>query len=95
MYSTSLKTAINAVEMVGRRVSGDGGGAFSILNAEAQSTYNNPKMKRHCVSAAGRTALHWASAVNNADAVMTLLKHNANRDAQDNKVRNCCRHVIS
>ena len=40
---------------------------------------------------AGRTALHWASAVNNADAVMTLLKHNANRDAQDNKVRNGCR----
>lgn len=29
--------------------------------------------------------------MNNADAVMTLLKHNANRDAQDNKVRNGCR----
>lgn len=34
----------------------------------------------------GRTALHWAAAVNNVDAVMILLKNNANRDVQDAKV---------
>lgn len=33
----------------------------------------------------GRTALHWAAAVNNVDAVLTLLRNNANRDVQDNK----------
>ena len=33
----------------------------------------------------GKTALHWAAAVNNVDAVNTLLKNNANRDAQDHK----------
>lgn len=34
----------------------------------------------------GKTALHWASAVNNVDAVNILLVHGANRDAQDDKV---------
>ena len=33
----------------------------------------------------GKTALHWAAAVNNVDAVNVLLKNNANRDAQDNR----------
>jgi len=33
----------------------------------------------------GKTALHWAAAVNNVEAVNVLLKNNANRDAQDNK----------
>ncbi|XP_013776460.2 neurogenic locus Notch protein-like [Limulus polyphemus] len=33
----------------------------------------------------GKTALHWAAAVNNVDAVRVLLIHGANRDAQDNK----------
>ena len=37
-------------------------------------------------SLTGRTALHWAAAVNHVDAVMTLLRNNANRDVQDNKV---------
>ena len=35
---------------------------------------------------AGKSALHWAAAVNNVDAVRILLAHGANRDAQDNKV---------
>lgn len=34
----------------------------------------------------GKTALHWAAAVNNVDAVNILLSHGANRDAQDDKV---------
>lgn len=34
----------------------------------------------------GKTALHWAAAVNNVDAVNVLLMHGANRDAQDDKV---------
>ena len=34
----------------------------------------------------GKTALHWAAAVNNVDAVNVLLVHGANRDAQDDKV---------
>jgi hypothetical protein len=33
-----------------------------------------------------KTALHWAAAVNNVDAVNILLSHGANRDAQDDKV---------
>lgn len=36
----------------------------------------------------GKTALHWAAAVNNVDAVNILLAHGANRDAQDDKVSN-------
>lgn len=35
----------------------------------------------------GKTALHWAAAVNNVDAANILLAHGANRDAQDDKVR--------
>lgn len=34
----------------------------------------------------GKTALHWAAAVNNTEAVNILLAHGANRDAQDDKV---------
>lgn len=32
----------------------------------------------------GRTALHWASAVNNIEVAKLLLRHGANRDLQDN-----------
>lgn len=35
----------------------------------------------------GKTALHWAAAVNNHEAVEILVAHGANRDAQDDKVR--------
>lgn len=48
----------------------------------------------------GKTALHWAAAVNNVDAVNVLLAHGANRDAQDDKVgveivRSQCSHSTS
>lgn len=42
----------------------------------------------------GKTALHWAAAVNNRDATLTLLQHSANRDAQDNKVQHCLTFLI-
>ena len=32
-----------------------------------------------------KTALHWAAAVNNVDAIRILLTHCANRDVQNNK----------
>jgi Notch 1 len=35
----------------------------------------------------GKTALHWAAAVNNIEAVQTLLNHNANKDSQNEKVK--------
>ena len=41
----------------------------------------------------GKTALHWAAAVNNVEAVQVLLAHGANRDAQNNKV--CILYHIS
>ncbi|XP_010849170.1 PREDICTED: neurogenic locus notch homolog protein 2-like [Bison bison bison] len=34
----------------------------------------------------GKSALHWAAAVNNVEATLLLLKNGANRDMQDNKV---------
>lgn len=34
----------------------------------------------------GKTALHWAAAVNNIDAVNILLTNGANKDVQDDKV---------
>jgi Notch-like protein len=34
----------------------------------------------------GKTALHWAAAVNNVEALQILLNHGANRDAQDERV---------
>ncbi|GIY72361.1 neurogenic locus Notch protein [Caerostris extrusa] len=33
----------------------------------------------------GKSALHWAAAVNNYDAIRVLIAHGANKDAQDNK----------
>lgn len=38
------------------------------------------------VCATGKSALHWAAAVNNVDAAMVLLKNGANKDMQNNKV---------
>lgn len=34
----------------------------------------------------GKSALHWAAAVNNVEAVIVLLKNGANKDMQNNKV---------
>lgn len=36
----------------------------------------------------GKSALHWAAAVNNVDATVALLKNGANKDMQDLKVTN-------
>lgn len=35
---------------------------------------------------AGKSALHWAAAVNNVEAAVVLLKNGANKDMQNNKV---------
>lgn len=43
----------------------------------------------HCPSILGKSALHWAAAVNNVEATLVLLKNGANRDMQDNKVGSC------
>lgn len=37
----------------------------------------------------GKSALHWAAAVNNVDAAVVLLKNGANKDLQNNKVFIC------
>lgn len=37
-------------------------------------------------SPAGKSALHWAAAVNNVEAAIVLLKNGANKDMQNNKV---------
>lgn len=37
-------------------------------------------------SSLGKSALHWAAAVNNVEAAMVLLKNGANKDMQNNKV---------
>ena len=34
----------------------------------------------------GKSALHWAAAVNNVEATLALLKNGANKDMQDSKV---------
>lgn len=34
----------------------------------------------------GKSALHWAAAVNNVEAAIVLLKSGANKDMQNNKV---------
>jgi len=36
-----------------------------------------------CCLLSGRTALHWAAAVNNVEALLTLIHRDANKDAQD------------
>lgn len=37
-------------------------------------------------SPVGKSALHWAAAVNNVEAAVVLLKNGANKDMQNNKV---------
>lgn len=39
-----------------------------------------------CLFHTGKSALHWAAAVNNVDAAVVLLKNGANKDMQNNKV---------
>lgn len=40
---------------------------------------------KQCCSFAGKTALHWAAAVNNLEAAIALLQHGAKRDVQDDR----------
>lgn len=42
---------------------------------------------KNVFSPTGKSALHWAAAVNNVEATLLLLKNGANRDMQDNKVQ--------
>lgn len=42
---------------------------------------NNPVLV-----SSGKSALHWAAAVNNVEAAIVLLKNGANKDMQNNKV---------
>lgn len=42
--------------------------------------------KQLFLSRSGKSALHWAAAVNNVEAAIVLLKSGANKDMQNNKV---------
>lgn len=48
----------------------------------------NRQQRRNYVvlSVSGKSALHWAAAVNNVEATIALLKNGANKDMQDSKV---------
>lgn len=41
----------------------------------------------------GKSALHWAAAVNNQEAAAVLLKNGANKDMQNNKVSQEASHT--
>lgn len=43
----------------------------------------------------GKSALHWAAAVNNVEAAVVLLKNGANKDMQNNKVKKKTKHKSS
>ena len=43
-------------------------------------------LTRPLLPLAGKSALHWAAAVNNVEAAVVLLKNGANKDMQNNKV---------
>lgn len=43
--------------------------------------------KRAIFGSPGKSALHWAAAVNNVEAAVVLLKNGANKDMQNNKVK--------
>ena len=49
-----------------------------LLNAGANVNY---------IDSSGRSALHWAAAVNNIQAMELLIKHGANKDCTSSKVR--------
>lgn len=52
-------------------------------------TISNVELYTECLpSLLGKSALHWAAAVNNVDATIALLKNGANKDMQDLKVGN-------
>lgn len=68
---------VNAVDDLGTRARrGWGGGRHR--PAPPQPTLRLPPT--------GKSALHWAAAVNNVEAALVLLKNGANKDMQNNKV---------
>lgn len=56
------------------------------MGRRAEQTGFGKDLKLRVFSSAGKSALHWAAAVNNVEATLVLLKNGANRDMQDNKV---------
>lgn len=48
--------------------------------------YDNQPPPSPFTPSVGKSALHWAAAVNNVEAAVVLLKNGANKDMQDNKV---------
>lgn len=59
---------------------------FSVLRDSTEVLVEEIKIYL-CFHAPGKSALHWAAAVNNVDAAMVLLKNGANKDMQNNKVQ--------
>lgn len=49
-------------------------------------------LTRPLLPLAGKSALHWAAAVNNVEAAVVLLKNGANKDMQNNKVGRLASH---
>ena len=78
---------VNAVDELGKYV-----WFFTQCSSADLNFYNrvNPKtidVYFYCLfSLAGKSALHWAAAVNNVEATVALLKNGANKDMQDLKV---------
>lgn len=69
---------VNAVDDLGKRAV-----AWPRGRAHHSLARPNPSRSPH----AGKSALHWAAAVNNVEAAVALLKHGANKDMQNSKVR--------
>lgn len=55
--------------------------SFCAAHTSLEVILNNP-----VVASSGKSALHWAAAVNNVEAAIVLLKNGANKDMQNNKV---------
>lgn len=49
-------------------------------------TVSNVSLTDFLPPLSGKSALHWAAAVNNVEATIALLKNGANKDMQDLKV---------
>lgn len=67
---------VNAVDDLGKLGCGCGCGARPLP----------PRSWLTPASHTGKSALHWAAAVNNVEAAVVLLKNGANKDMQNNKV---------
>lgn len=70
---------VNAVDELGTF------GCFAPMQT-VRVTVSNASLTGWLPSLLGKSALHWAAAVNNVDATIALLKNGANKDMQDLKV---------